>query len=101
MNRQIRRLQEREERLQKKTGVAPKTAAAKPAAVPRRVRAPRASVPQFLREVKGELAKVGWPARQTLITYTMVSLIAISVLTAVAATLDGGFQYLFYKVLLK
>lgn len=100
MNRQIRRLQEREERLQKKAGVAPKAAAAA-AATPRRVRAPRASVPQFLREVRGELAKVGWPARQTLITYTLVSLIAIAVLTGVAAGFDAGFQYLFYKVLLK
>lgn len=47
----------------------------------------------FLGEVGAELRKVNWPNRRTVAGYTVVVLVAVSVLTA----LIFGFDYLFGK----
>ncbi len=46
---------------------------------------------RFLREVVAELAKVIWPTRSDLITYTIVVLIFVAVMIALVAGLDLGF----------
>jgi preprotein translocase subunit SecE len=48
----------------------------------------RASAPQFIREVRGELRKVAWPSRTEVLNYSVVVLLGIVVLTAMIATLD-------------
>ena len=101
MNRELRRQQARQERLDKKKGATGKQAAAQRAAT----RATgegreRRGVRQYLHEVRQELAKVAWPDRQTLVTYTLVSLIATVALTAYTAGLDFVFKRAFVDFLL-
>jgi preprotein translocase subunit SecE len=100
MNRQMKRAQERAERAQKRAGT---DRAAAPAAATRRAasqeRRKRTSVRQFLREVRAELKKVDWPTRRELITYTVVVLVTITVLTLYVSGLDYTFAKLVFKVL--
>ncbi len=88
MNREMKRMLQRQGAL---------TADGAPAARPRRgpAAAPRpqekekrTSVGQFLREVRGELRKVAWPTRSEVINYTIIVLIAVVILTAMIAGLD-------------
>jgi len=51
-------------------------------------------VRQFLREVRLELKKVDWPTRKELITYTVVVLVTIIVLTSFVAGVDYVFSRL-------
>ncbi|QGG93840.1 preprotein translocase subunit SecE [Actinomarinicola tropica] len=46
---------------------------------------------QFLREVRAELRKVAWPTRSEVINYSIITLVAIVVMTAFVALLDWGF----------
>ena len=94
MNRELRRLQEREERRQKKEGKRT------PAVQQRAEKRERTGIRQFLREVREELGKVQWPTRQTLITYTIVSLITTLAVTAYVSALDFGFNALILRLLL-
>jgi preprotein translocase subunit SecE len=43
---------------------------------------------QFLREVRQELRKVAWPDRRQMLTYTLVVLITVIVVTSFVALLD-------------
>ncbi|OAA26496.1 preprotein translocase subunit SecE [Frankia sp. EI5c] len=45
---------------------------------------------QFVREVIAELRKVVYPGRSELITYVIVVLVFVTVMTAFVATLDFG-----------
>ena len=93
MNRQMKRMQERAERQQKRGG-AERTAA--PTAAARRAQASekrkRAGIRQFLREVRLELKKVDWPSRRELVSYTVVVLATLIVTTAYVAGLDFVFS---------
>ena len=93
MNRQMKRMQERAERQQKRGGA---ERAAAPTAAARRAQASekrkRAGVRQFLREVRLELKKVDWPSRRELISYTVVVLATLIVTTAYVAGLDFVFS---------
>jgi len=57
----------------------------------------RTSVPQFFREVRGELRKVAWPSRDEVIRYSIVVIVVVSVLTVAIAGLD----FLFGEAILK
>jgi preprotein translocase subunit SecE len=100
MNRQMKRAQERAERQQKKAGV---DRASAPAATTARARQQekrkRTGARQFLKEVRQELRKVDWPTRRELITYTIVVIVTIVVLTAFVAALDYVFGRLIFSVL--
>jgi preprotein translocase subunit SecE len=101
MNREMRRLMEREERLQKRdqgkggSGKGP--------------RAPRSGGPgngggpggpvverkpiwvrlgNFLHEVRQELKKVSWPSREQMVAFTAITLVVTSVLTLIVFGLD-------------
>jgi preprotein translocase subunit SecE len=95
MNRQMKRAQERAERQQKAAGVdrraAPATTTKRAAQQEKRK---RTGVRQFLREVRLELKKVDWPTRKELITYTIVVLVTITVMTAFVAGVDYVFSRL-------
>jgi preprotein translocase subunit SecE len=100
MNRQMKRAQEKAERLQKGSGVDRR--AAPPAATRRAAqqeKRKRASVRQFLREVRLELKKVDWPTRKELITYTVVVLVTITVLTSFVFAIDWVFAKLIFNLL--
>lgn len=113
MNRETRRLMEREERLQKKQkpetdgrqpgSRAPATAGS--AGQPARRLAGSVQQPvhrrlfQFLHEVRVELKKVSWPTRDQMIAFTTVTLITSLVLTAVVFVLDIGLKELVFFVI--
>jgi len=89
MNRQMKRMQERAERQQKRGGGERSTA---PSAAARRAqvaeRRKRTGARQFLKEVRQELKKVDWPSRAELISYTIVVLATLVVTTLYVAGLD-------------
>ncbi|MGZ5297721.1 MAG: preprotein translocase subunit SecE [Actinomycetota bacterium] len=103
MNRQMKRMQERQER-RAKGSVAERREAATTSA--RRSAAPtegkkkkRAGVRQFLKEVRQELRKVDWPSRRELISYTVVVLVTVIVMTSLVFGLDFVFSKLIFNVL--
>ncbi len=52
----------------------------------------------FFRQMVGELRKVIWPTRSTLVTYTIVTLVFIAFMVAFVTTLDYGFTKLVFQV---
>ena len=50
--------------------------------------------PQFLNEVRAELKKVNWPAREELINATILVLVAAVLLTTYISLLDVAFSKL-------
>jgi preprotein translocase subunit SecE len=100
MNRQMKRMQERAERQQRRSGVdrrSAQAATARKAAVQERRQ--RTSARQFLREVRGELRKVDWPTPRELMTLTVVVLVTVTVLTAVVFALDLVFEKSIFSIL--
>ncbi|HEX6255699.1 MAG TPA: preprotein translocase subunit SecE [Euzebyales bacterium] len=51
----------------------------------------RTSVAQFLREVRLELRRVNWPSRREVASYSLVVLVAVTLLTVFVAILDQLF----------
>ncbi len=51
----------------------------------------RTSVAQFLREVRLELRRVNWPSRREVASYSVVVLVAVTLLTIFVALLDQLF----------
>jgi preprotein translocase subunit SecE len=100
MNRQMKRAQEKAERLQKGSGVDRRAA---PPATTRRAaqqeKRKRAGVRQFLREVRLELKKVDWPTRKELITYTIVVLVTSTVLSSFVFAIVWVFAKLIFNLL--
>jgi preprotein translocase subunit SecE len=52
---------------------------------------PAARLSRFFREVIAELAKVIWPTRKELVTYTAVVIVFVSIMCALVTGLDIGF----------
>ena len=103
MNRQMKRMQERQEKRSRGT-VAERREAATSSA--RRATASskgegkkRTGVRQFLKEVRQELRKVAWPTRRELVSYTIVVLVTVIVMTSFVFGLDYVFTKLIFNVL--
>ncbi len=95
MNRQMRRLVEREERREKKRGKDTRPSKRAERAVPRGKGKPVAERPPFysrlglfLREVRIELARVSWPTRRQLLNFSVVTVITSVVLALIIFGLD-------------
>jgi preprotein translocase subunit SecE len=88
MNRQQKRMLQRQGQLGDDGEPAARKRSAPPAPKPKEQ---RTSAPQFLREVRGELRKVAWPTRAEVVNYSIIVLVAIVLLTAYVAFLDYGF----------
>jgi len=82
VNREMRRLQAKEEERAKKR----RQDRSRP------TKKERTSVQQFVREVRQELKKVAWPSRQELITYTAVVFLVTTTLTLLIFGLDWAFN---------
>jgi preprotein translocase subunit SecE len=52
----------------------------------------------FVRQVTAELRKVVWPTRNELLTYTVVALVFIIIMSTIVLTLDYGFTKLIFWV---
>ncbi len=93
-NRQIRRLQEAEERRRKKEQEGSSRAQRKAQALQSRSGEPKerksifARIRDYLHEVRVELRKVTWPTREQMIAFTTVTLITTVVLTGVVFGFD-------------
>ena len=95
MNRQQKRMLQRQGQLGADGAPVARKRTAAPAHDPRRS-APRPL--QFLREVRGELRKVAWPTRPEVVNYSIIVLVAVVILTAYVAALDYGFGDLLLKL---
>ena len=90
MNREMRRLQAKEEeRAKKRRQQGPKQKARRPGEERPSL---WARLRQFTREVRQELKKVAWPTRGETTTFSVVVLIVTVVLTAITFGLDFGFK---------
>lgn len=102
MNRQMKRMQERQER-RAKASVAERreaaTTSARRSAAPTEGKKKRTGARQFLKEVRQELRKVDWPSRRELISYTVVVLVTVIVMTTLVFGLDFVFSKLIFNVL--
>ena len=52
----------------------------------------------FFRQVVGELRKVIWPTRSTLVTYTVVCMVFVIFMVAIVTALDYGFTKLIFAL---
>jgi preprotein translocase SecE subunit len=86
MNREMRRMAEREERLAKKAdrNFSQQDNSEKLS----RIR----KISNYLLEVRVELKRVNWPTTDLLISYTVVTLVAIVSVTVIIFGLDFGFK---------
>ncbi len=82
MNREMRRIQQKDE----------ERARRRRKAAPRQRSRERTGFRQFLREVRQELKKVAWPTKEETTTYTVVVLTVTTVLTLVTFGLDFFFR---------
>ena len=79
MNRELRRLQAKEEeRAKERRG----------AAMQQRRRRERVKFRQFVSEIRTELKRVAWPSRREVTTFTLVTLITAGFVTLYTFTLD-------------
>ena len=90
MNRQYKRLMQKEE-AKKKSGARPPVKASSAPTKKERTK-PR----QFIKEVIAELKKVAWPTRQETIAYSIVVLVSVVVI----ATLIFGMDFVFTEAVL-
>lgn len=58
----------------------------------------RTSIAQFLREVRLELRRVNWPSRREVASYSLVVLIAVTLITLYVALIDQLFGQLVLQV---
>lgn len=93
MNREMRRLAEREERRskQKDTRGRRSPIGGGSGGQGGQPRSRWARLVQFLREVRVELSRVGWPSRQQMIAFTTVTVVTAGVLTGYVFVVDLAF----------
>jgi preprotein translocase subunit SecE len=105
MNREMRRMAEREERRQKKLdqragggrAAASQRAASAMAKRPAAEREPFFKrIGQFLHEVRVEMKKVSWPTRDQMAAFTVVTMVTSIALTALVFALDLGLKELVF-----
>lgn len=80
MDRQSKRLEERDERDDERRADA--------ATIDREIRRPRATPGEYLREVRTELRKVAWPNREEVVSYTVVVIVATAFLMSLVFGMD-------------
>ena len=101
MNREMRRIQEREERLQKKDTGKDKTSR-RAAALQSKPQTERKSFIQrlggYLHEVRQEMRKVTWPTREQMIAFTTVTIVTIVILTGVIFGIDFVMKEFVFKI---
>ena len=94
MNREFKRRMKREERQQQRArerGRAP---------VPvqgQQQRRERVGIRQYLKDIQTELRRVIWPTANEVLTYSVVVVVVVTILTSVVFGLD----YVFFKAILK
>jgi preprotein translocase subunit SecE len=95
MNRQQKRMLQRQGQMGADGAPAARKRQAPPAPRPKEERTGPA---EFVREVRGELRKVAWPTRSEVVNYSIIVLVAVVLLTAYVAALDYGFGEVLLKL---
>jgi len=102
MNREMRRIQEREERLQKKGEPRKDKASRRAASLQSKPQTERKSFIQriggYLHEVRQEMRKVTWPTREQMIAFTTVTIVTSVVLTGVIFGIDILMKEFVFKI---
>ena len=88
MNRQMKRMQQRQGKNAPERQAAAATAR-RSAAQEKKKRTPAR---QFLKEVRHELRKVDWPTREETMSYSIVVLVTVIILTTFVFFVDLGFS---------
>lgn len=106
MNRETRRLMEREERRQKKQQASagrqasvpgvPGTTAGRPVGEKKPI---RERITGFFHDVRVEMRKVSWPTREQLIAFTTVAVVTSAALTLIVFGLDVALKELVFFVI--
>jgi len=106
MNRQMKRKQERQERKsrgsvaeRREAATATARRSAGPTPTGRGEKKSRTGARKFLKEVRQELNKVDWPTRRELVSYTVVVLVTVVVMTSLVFGLDFVFSRVILNVL--
>ena len=104
MNREMRRIQEREERLQKKQDPGKDKTSRRAAALqPKPQATERKSFIRrlggYLHEVRQEMRKVTWPTLEQMIAFTTVTVVTCVILTFVIFGIDILMKELVFKLL--
>jgi preprotein translocase subunit SecE len=87
VNREFKRRMRRDQRAQERA----QARGAPRAPVPVQQKRERVGLRQYLREIQAELKRVMWPTRAEVITYSIVVIFVVSLLTGVVFLLDLGF----------
>ena len=87
MNRETKRMLQRQGALGADGEAKPQKRPAPAAPRPKEQRTPPR---QFVREVRAELRKVAWPSRAEVVNYSIIVFITLIILTAAIAALDFG-----------
>ncbi len=87
MNREFKRRMKREERLQQR---AMARGGPRPP-MPVQQKRERVGFRQYLREIQAELRRVNWPTRAEVVTYSIVVVFVVAVLTGLVFATDFGF----------
>ncbi len=88
MNREFKRRMKRDERLQQKQQ---QRGGARSPLPQQQQKRERVGFRQYLREIQAELKRVNWPTTQEVITYSIVVIFVVTVLTLLVFVLDLGF----------
>ena len=104
MNREMRRIQEREERLQKKQDPGKDKASRRAAALQAKPQTTERKsfirrIGGYLHEVRQEMRKVTWPTREQMIAFTTVTVVTCVILTFVIFGIDILMKNLVFKLL--
>ena len=92
MNREMRRLAEREERRSKQKDKRRRSPIVGPGASGGAERGRLGRMVQFLREVRVELSRVAWPTRRQMIAFTTVTVVTTAALTGYVFLVDLAFS---------
>ncbi len=87
MNRQMKRMMQRQGQLDP-DGTPARREPTRPAPRPAKE---RVGAGEYVRQVRAELRKVAWPTRAEVISYSIVVLVALLILTAIIFALDLAF----------
>ena len=90
MNREMKRLMQRQGQVDADGAPARREAPTRPAAA-RVATRERIGPAEYVRQVRGELRKVAWPTRAEVVNYSIVVFVALIILTAIIFGLDYVF----------
>src|SRR5262245_25479512 len=98
MNRQQKRMLQKQGQVEADGAPAARKRPAPQAPKPEKAREKRTGPVQFLREVRGELRKVAWPSRSETVNYSIIVLITVVVLTTYIGILDVFFGEAIFRL---